>query len=73
VTDKPPDTPSDLPKDAGRRLRQLGRDLFTSDRSVNEFLLIKEVGFQLLTISNVKGPTDSMVARLRDGSSSTLA
>lgn len=41
-------TPEDLPKDAGRRLRELEKGLFTSDLSVNEFLLIKEVGFHPL-------------------------
>jgi uncharacterized protein YbjQ (UPF0145 family) len=40
--------PKDLPKDAGRRLEQLEHGLFTSDLSVNEFLLIKEVGFHPL-------------------------
>ncbi|HUI05140.1 MAG TPA: heavy metal-binding domain-containing protein [Acidimicrobiales bacterium] len=40
--------PGDLPKDAARRLEQLGHGLFTSDLSVNEFLLIKEVGFHPL-------------------------
>ena len=40
--------PDDLPKDAGRRLEQLEHGLFTSDLSVNEFLLIKEVGFHPL-------------------------
>jgi uncharacterized protein YbjQ (UPF0145 family) len=38
----------DLPKDAERRLEQLEHGLFTSDLSVNEFLLIKEVGFHPL-------------------------
>ncbi|HZU73289.1 MAG TPA: heavy metal-binding domain-containing protein [Acidimicrobiales bacterium] len=42
------DTPSDLPKDAAHRLEELGHGLFTSDLSVNEFLLIKEVGFHPL-------------------------
>jgi len=40
--------PGDLPKDAGRRLAELEHGLFTSDLSVNEFLLIKEVGFHPL-------------------------
>ena len=40
--------PSDLPADAERRLSQLEKGLFTSDLSVNEFLLIKEVGFHPL-------------------------
>lgn len=40
--------PTDLPKDAGRRLAELETGLFTSDLSVNEFLLIKEVGFHPL-------------------------
>ncbi|MHB8438313.1 MAG: heavy metal-binding domain-containing protein [Acidimicrobiales bacterium] len=37
-----------LPQDAERRLQQLEHGLFTSDLSVNEFLLIKEVGFHPL-------------------------
>ncbi|HEX4754184.1 MAG TPA: heavy metal-binding domain-containing protein [Candidatus Dormibacteraeota bacterium] len=46
----PPQAPAELeglPKDALRRLSELqGKDaLFTSDLSVNEFLLIKEAGF----------------------------
>jgi uncharacterized protein YbjQ (UPF0145 family) len=46
----PPQAPTELeglPKDALRRLAELqGKDaLFTSDLSVNEFLLIKEAGF----------------------------
>jgi uncharacterized protein YbjQ (UPF0145 family) len=40
--------PPDLPKDASRRLEELEGGLFTSDLSVNEFLLIKEVGFHPL-------------------------
>lgn len=40
--------PADLPKDAGHRLEELEKGLFTSDLSVNEFLLIKEVGFHPL-------------------------
>jgi len=40
--------PDDLPKDASHRLEQLEHGLFTSDLSVNEFLLIKEVGFHPL-------------------------
>jgi uncharacterized protein YbjQ (UPF0145 family) len=38
---------SDLPEGAGHRLEEL-KNLFTSDLSVNEFLLIKEVGFHPL-------------------------
>lgn len=38
----------DLPKGASRRLSELEHGLFTSDLSVNEFLLIKEVGFHPL-------------------------
>jgi len=38
----------DLPKDAEHRLEQLEHGLFTSDLSVNEFLLVKEVGFHPL-------------------------
>jgi uncharacterized protein YbjQ (UPF0145 family) len=40
--------PADLPADAGRRLAELERGLFTSDLSVNEFLLVKEAGFHPL-------------------------
>lgn len=40
--------PSDLPKDAGARLQELEHGLFTSDLSVNEFLLVKQVGFHPL-------------------------
>src|SRR6202453_4255337 len=40
--------PQDLPKEAGHRLEELEHGLFTSDLSVNEFLLIKEVGFHPL-------------------------
>ncbi|MDA8047575.1 MAG: heavy metal-binding domain-containing protein [Actinomycetota bacterium] len=39
--------PEGLPEDAGHRLAEL-RNLFTSDLSVNEFLLIKEAGFHPL-------------------------
>jgi uncharacterized protein YbjQ (UPF0145 family) len=39
--------PADLPKDASHRLEEL-KNLFTSDLSVNEFLLIKEAGFHPL-------------------------
>jgi uncharacterized protein YbjQ (UPF0145 family) len=38
----------DLPKDAGHRLDELKHGFFTSDLSVNEFLLVKEVGFHPL-------------------------
>ena len=48
MTDAKPEEPADLPKDAGRRLQELEQGLFTSDLSVNEFLLIKEVGFHPL-------------------------
>jgi hypothetical protein len=40
--------PSDLPKDAGARLEELEHGLFTSDLSVNEFLLVKQAGFHPL-------------------------
>jgi uncharacterized protein YbjQ (UPF0145 family) len=40
--------PSDLPKDAAHRLEELEHGLFTSDLSVNEFLLVKEAGFHPL-------------------------
>jgi uncharacterized protein YbjQ (UPF0145 family) len=42
------DTTPELSKDASRRLKELEGGLFTSDLSVNEFLLIKEVGFHPL-------------------------
>ena len=41
-------TAGDLPEDAGHRLEELGEGLFTSDLSVNEFLLVKEAGFHPL-------------------------
>ena len=40
-----PALPSDLPKDAAHRLEECEHGLFTSDLSVNEFLLVKEAGF----------------------------
>ena len=43
-----PGPPSDLPKDAAHRLEELEHGLFTSDLSVNEFLLVKEAGFHPL-------------------------
>jgi uncharacterized protein YbjQ (UPF0145 family) len=42
------DNTPELSKDASRRLKELEGGLFTSDLSVNEFLLIKEVGFHPL-------------------------
>ncbi|MDE3139974.1 MAG: heavy metal-binding domain-containing protein, partial [Acidobacteriota bacterium] len=36
---------NDLPQATEHRLEELEHGLFTSDLSVNEFLLIKEVGF----------------------------
>ena len=36
---------NDLPQATGHRLEELEKGLFTSDLSVNEFLLIKEAGF----------------------------
>ena len=42
------ETPQDLPEGASHRLEELEHGLFTSDLSVNEFLLIKEVGFHPL-------------------------
>lgn len=41
-------SPTDLPKDAESRLAELGHGFFTSDLSVNEFLLVKETGFHPL-------------------------
>ena len=46
-----PETPKDLPQAALERLTQSaasGHGLFTSDLSVNEFVLVKEVGFEPL-------------------------
>jgi uncharacterized protein YbjQ (UPF0145 family) len=40
--------PADLPKDAAHRLEELEHGLFTSDLSVNEFLLVKDAGFHPL-------------------------
>jgi uncharacterized protein YbjQ (UPF0145 family) len=40
--------PADLPKDAAHRLQELEHGLFTSDLSVNEFLLVKDAGFHPL-------------------------
>lgn len=48
MSDQPDVLPADLPKDAGRRLEELEHGLFTSDLSVNEFLLIKDAGFHPL-------------------------
>ncbi len=45
--DLPSNLPADLPRDAGKRLAEL-KNLFTSDLSVNEFLLIKQAGFHPL-------------------------
>jgi len=43
---QPPEgPPQDLPEGASRRLAELENGLFTSDLSVNEFLLVKEAGF----------------------------
>lgn len=39
------DVTNDLPQATGHRLEELEKGLFTSDLSVNEFLLIKEAGF----------------------------
>ena len=44
----PAPVPHDLPKDAAHRLEELEHGLFTSDLSVNEFLLVKEAGFHPL-------------------------
>jgi uncharacterized protein YbjQ (UPF0145 family) len=50
ASSEPPDGElgEDLPEEAGHRLEELEHGLFTSDLSVNEFLLIKEVGFHPL-------------------------
>lgn len=52
MTDQTPEVgvpvASDLPKDAAHRLEELEHGLFTSDLSVNEFLLVKEAGFHPL-------------------------
>ncbi len=45
MSDAPEELPQDLPEGASKRLAELEQGLFTSDLSVNEFLLIKEVGF----------------------------
>src|SRR5665213_402809 len=48
TSDTPEQLPADLPEGASRRLAELENGLFTSELSVNEFLLIKEVGFHPL-------------------------
>jgi uncharacterized protein YbjQ (UPF0145 family) len=48
VTDQTESFPADLPRDAAHRLEELEHGLFTSDLSVNEFLLVKEAGFHPL-------------------------
>jgi uncharacterized protein YbjQ (UPF0145 family) len=48
MSQDPQALPADLPKDAGRRLEELEHGLFTSDLSVNEFLLVKDAGFHPL-------------------------
>ncbi len=55
ANEAPAEAPMDvsIPKEAMRRLAELepgaaGRQIFTSDLSVNEFLLVKEVGFHPL-------------------------
>ena len=39
------DVTNDLPQATEHRLQELEKGLFTSDLSVNEFLLVKEAGF----------------------------
>src|ERR1700722_2083665 len=48
MTTESHELPADLPKDAGHRLAELEAGLFTSDLSVNEFLLVKDAGFHPL-------------------------
>ncbi len=48
MPDKPEGPPADLPKDATHRLEELEHGMFTSDLSVNEFLLVKDAGFHPL-------------------------
>jgi len=48
MTTSSDNAPADLPKDATHRLEELEHGLFTSDLSVNEFLLVKEAGFHPL-------------------------
>jgi uncharacterized protein YbjQ (UPF0145 family) len=48
MSQSPDVLPGDLPKDAEHRLEELEHGLFTSDLSVNEFLLIKDAGFHPL-------------------------
>lgn len=48
MSDVPEHLPADLPKDAAHRLQELEQGLFTSDLSVNEFLLVKDAGFHPL-------------------------
>src|SRR3954470_6212301 len=47
VSDRGPDLPADLPVHARERLAEMReRKLFTSDLSVNEFVLVREAGFE---------------------------
>jgi uncharacterized protein YbjQ (UPF0145 family) len=48
MSQQPNELPADLPKDAAHRLEELEHGLFTSDLSVNEFLLVKDAGFHPL-------------------------
>ena len=48
MPDKSEGSPVDLPKDATHRLEELEHGMFTSDLSVNEFLLVKDAGFHPL-------------------------
>jgi len=48
MSNVPEGLPADLPKDAAHRLEELEHGLFTSDLSVNEFLLVKDAGFHPL-------------------------
>ncbi len=48
MPDKTEGSPTDLPKDATHRLEELEHGMFTSDLSVNEFLLVKDAGFHPL-------------------------
>ena len=52
---QPPPTAHDLPKDAAHRLEELEHGLFTSDLSVNEFLLVKEAGFDPVGLVVTRG------------------
>ncbi|MGH9006625.1 MAG: YbjQ family protein, partial [Acidimicrobiales bacterium] len=64
--------PSDLPKEADHRLDELRHGFFTSDLSVNEFLLVKETGFHPLGFVMGSSIYHTGIQRRRWGTSQEL-